>query len=287
MVTATLTDAAGNTSAPSVAQTLTVSGANTFVTSMVLNSGLSLTNHRLITFGVAATSSAGPGITVTISINGGPPIYSGAIGGAPTSIMLPATETAYTVTVVFTDAAANTTTLTSTVTLDMSGPNLVVTLSPPTNGMYYDVGGSSTLTWTVTDANGVGSSSGSIEGQTISASGGHIDLDLLTAGSHTVSVTAYDAAGNARIVSLTFTIRPTLGGIMAAINDGAARGYMTAAEKTTLVNALNAVISAPGNSAKNKMKTFVSAIQSATSAQLTTAFQVLLLSWANDAASRL
>jgi hypothetical protein len=69
-------------------------------------------------------------------------------------------------------------------------------------------------------------------------------LPPLTAGTHTVSVTAYDAAGNARIVSLTFTIRPTLGGIMAAINDGASRVYMTAAEKTTLVNALNAVISA-------------------------------------------
>ena len=112
-VTATLTDAAGNTSAPTAVQTLMVSGANTFVTSMVVNTGLSLTNHRLITFVVAATSSAG-GVTVTISINGGPPIYSGAIAGAPTSIMLPATETAYTVTVVFTDAAANTSTLTST-----------------------------------------------------------------------------------------------------------------------------------------------------------------------------
>jgi hypothetical protein len=76
-------------------------------------------------------------------------------------------------------------------------------------------------------------------------------------------------------------------GILAAINDGAAHGFMTAAEKTTLVTGINAVITAPGNSGKQKLKNFISGVQAATAAQLATAYQTLLLNWANDALSRM
>ena len=62
---------------------------------------------------------------------------------------------------------------------------------------------------------------------------------------------------------------------------------MTAAEKATLVSLINAVIDAPGASGKNKMKSFISAVHSATAAQLATAYQTLLLNWANDALSRM
>ena len=289
-VTATLTDTFGNTSAMSAAQTLNVSGASTFVTSMMLNGGLSLTNHRLVTFGVAATSSAG-GVTVTITLNGVTIYATGAIAGAPTSIMLPVAEGLYTVAVTFTDAAANSTTLTRTVTLDMSGPSLTVSLSPPTNGMYYDVGGNSTLTWIVTDSNGVGTSSGTIEGQTISASGGHIDLDLLTAGTHTVSVTAYDAAGNLRTVSLSFTIRVTAQGLKNALLDGIGRGFVPSASfQSALLSQIQNVVDVankPGNTAFVRLRSFISSVNGAGASQLTPAFKALLLSWANDLATRL
>jgi hypothetical protein len=290
-VYATLTDAAGNVSAPSATQTLTISGANTFVTSIALNSGLSLTNHRVVTFGVAATSTAP--VIVSISINGGAPVYTGAIAGAGASLTLPATEGVYTVSVTFTDTAGNTSTLTRTVTLDMTGPNVVVSLSPPTNGMYYDVGSSSRLTWTVTDANGVGASSGSVGSQTISASGGQIDLDQLTAGAHTVTVNAYDAAGNLRSVSLVFTIRVTAPGLLNALNDGIGRGWvMSAALQTTLRNDMNNVIAAVnkpgnGNTAAVRLRSFVSDVTAASGTQLTAAFKALLLNWAADLATRL
>jgi hypothetical protein len=62
---------------------------------------------------------------------------------------------------------------------------------------------------------------------------------------------------------------------------------MTAAEKITLVNAINNVIGANGGSGSTKLRGFISQVQSATAAQLLPAFQALLLSWANDAASRL
>ena len=54
-------------------------------------------------FGVAATSSAG-GVTVTITVNG-IALYTGAIGGAPTSLTL-VDRGPYTVAVTFTDTAA-------------------------------------------------------------------------------------------------------------------------------------------------------------------------------------
>ena len=57
-------------------------------------------------------------------------------------------------------------------------------------------------------------------------------------------ITATDRLGNSSTLTLTFSIHPTAKGILAAINDGAARGFMTAAEKTTLVNAINTVIGA-------------------------------------------
>lgn len=114
-----------------------------------------------------------------------------------------------------------------------------------------------------------------------------IDLDSLTAGAHTAIVTATDAAGNVTAISLVFTIRPTAKGILAAINDGFARGWMTAAEKTTLVNAINNVIGANGGSGNAKLRGFISQVQSATSAQLVPAFQALLLNWANGLLGRM
>jgi hypothetical protein len=61
---------------------------------------------------------------------------------------------------------------------------------------------------------------------------------------------------------------------------------MTAAEKTTLVNAINNVIGSSGGSVPPKLRGFISQVQSATAAQLNPVFQALLLSWANDLLSR-
>ncbi len=287
-VTATLTDAYGNTSAASASQTLNISGASTLVTSIMLNNGLSLVNHHVVTFGIAATSTAGD-VTVAITVNGSL-LYTGLIGGAPTSLTL-ATEGLYTVEVTFTDSAANSQTLTRSVTLDLSGPNLTVSMSPPTNGMYYDIGGGSTLTWIVTDANGVGVSSGSIEGQTISSSGGMIDLDLLTAGTHTVTVTAYDAAGNHRQVSLNFTIRVTAQGLKSALVDGFGRGWVpNAAFQATLLSQIQAVVDVAGkngNTAHVRLRNFISTVTGASTTQLSASFKALLLNWAADLDTRL
>jgi hypothetical protein len=133
-----------------------------------------------------------------------------------------------------------------------------------------------------------------VEGQTISASGGKIDVDLLTAGVHTVTLTAADLAGNLTTVSLTFTIKVTAPGLKAALADGLARGWVpgTAAFQATLTSQLQAVVDAAskpgnGNTAAVRLRSFISTVTGATSAQITTAFRALLLSWSNDLLTRL
>ena len=283
-VSATQKDAAGNVSPLSSAQSFVVAAVGALSAAFTLNGGGALTSSHAVAIAVTASSPAGIA-NVQIKV-GATVVYNGSLAGA-TTVTLAGADGAYTVTVTVTDGVGNMSTSSKSVTLDTTGPVVTAALSAPNNTTYYDVGAAITVTWSATDANGLGTSSATVEGQMISASGGHIDVDSLLAGTHTVTITQRDAAGNVSTKALTFTIRATPTGILAAINDIAARGFMTAAEKTTLVNAINAVISAPGNSGKNKMKTVISDIQSATSAQLTTAFQTLLLSWANDAYSRM
>jgi hypothetical protein len=65
---------------------------------------------------------------------------------------------------------------------------------------------------------------GTVDGQTISSSGGKIDVDVLSAGTHTVTITSTDKAGNVTIKSVSFTFHATIQGLINAINDGASRG---------------------------------------------------------------
>ena len=161
-------------------------------------------------------------------------------------------------------------------------------MSAPNNTTFYDVGTSIALTWTATDLNGVATVSASIEGQTISSSGGTIDVDVLLSGAHTVTITSKDNAGNVTTKSITFTIHATAKGILNAVNDGAARGWISASYKPTLVTQIQNVINAGGgNAAAPKLRGFISAVQSATTAQITAAYKTLLLNWANDLLARL
>ena len=227
-------------------------------------------------------------VSYTVSVNGG---AAATTTTAPTSVTLGTTaapDGLYTISITVKDDAGtgNVTTVTKTVRLDRTAAAITASLSAPNNTTYYDVGAPITVTWSATDANGLGTSSASIEGQTISASGGTINVNALLVGLHTVTITQFDAAGNMSTKALTFTIRATPSGILAAIN-AALASAMTAAEKSTLVSAITAIINAPGNSGKQKMKTFISTVQSATTAQMTLAFQTLLLNWSNDAYSRM
>jgi hypothetical protein len=248
-------------------------------------SNTALTNNPTVSLALTF-GDVGSGVNlVRVSADGGTTWSSWQSYTATLTATLPSPDATYTVIVQVADKAGNIGQATQKVILDRTGPTLTPTLSAPNNGTYYDVGTKITLTWTVSDANGVAASSASIEGQTISASGGTIDVDVLASGNHTVTITATDKAGNITLKTITFTIHPSAKGILNAINDGASRGWVSASFKTSLVNQINNVIAAPSNPAP-KIRGFISVVQGGTTAQITAAFQTLLLNWANDLLSR-
>ncbi len=133
---------------------------------------------------------------------------------------LPSPDGTYNVIVQVADKSGNIGQATQKVILDRTGPTLTPSLSAPNNRTFYDVGTPIALTWTATDLNGV-QSIARVEGQTISSSGGTIDVDVLTSGAHTVTITSRDNAGNVTTKTITFTIHATAKGILNTINDGA------------------------------------------------------------------
>ena len=247
-------------------------------------SNTALTNNPSVSVAISF-GDVGSGVNlVRVSADGGTTWSAWQSYTAALTATLPAPDGTYTVVVQVADKAGNIGTATQKVILDRTGPTLTPTLSAANNGTYYDVGTKITLTWTASDANGVQSVSASIEGQTISASGGTIDVDVLTAGNHTVTITSKDNAGNVTTKTITFTIHATPQGILNAINDGAARGWIAASYKSTLVTQINNVIAATGkgSSEATKLRGFISVVQSATASQITPSYQTLLLNWAND-----
>jgi hypothetical protein len=248
-----------------------------------------LTNNPAITLGLAFTDDRSGVYQFQISTNGGATWSAWQLYSSSAGATLPAPDGVYTVLVRVADRSGNTFTASRTVTLDRTGPALTATLSAANNGTFYDVGTPITVMWSATDTNGIQMIGASIEGQTISSSGGTIDVDVLVAGDHTITITAWDNAGNVTTKAFTFTIHPTAQGILNAVNDGAARGWISTAYKPTLVTQINNVIAAmgKGNSAATKLRGFISVVQSATTSQIAAAYKTLLLNWANDLLARL
>jgi hypothetical protein len=92
------------------------------------------------------------------------------------------------------------------VVLDTPGPT--VTLSSPVNGTY-DTDDTPSLTWTATDGgSGVKTETATLDGKPITKNA-TIDMFFLTAGLHTVVVTATDQLGNPTTVTRTFRVRAT------------------------------------------------------------------------------
>ena len=224
---------------------------------------------------------------MSFSVAGG--AFSTPVAYASTAIVtLPSADGVYTVVVEVTDAYGNVIDSTQIVRLDRTGPSITASLPAPPAGNAggYDVGAKLTLTFSAIDSGiGLGTISAKLDGTTTISSGtGNLDVDMLTAGAHTIVITSADALGNTSTFTLTFTIRPTAAGILAAINDGAARGWISASFKTSLVSQINTVIGA--NNVGPKLRGFISVVQGGTTTQITAAYKTLLLNWANDLLAR-
>jgi len=219
--TATYTDLAGNTSA--VSNTLKIT-YDSIAPTVVPPANIT----------AEATSPSGATVTYAATVTDASPTtttYSPASG----STFAIGTKT---VTVTATDLAGNTTTATFTVTVKDTTPP-VITVSSPVNGATYDVGVNVTFSFTATDVvSGVASQSAKLDGTTI-ANGSTINTGTLTAGTHTIVITATDGRGNTGTKTVTFTIKPTPAGLSNLINAGIASGKIAPSLRTTLIALLS------------------------------------------------
>jgi len=176
-ITATATDAAGNTATTSVTVTL-----DTVAPPLTLTSpAQSLTNHSAVV--VAGTTEAGATVTVdgtAVSVNGS--------GGFTTILTL--TDGLHTIVVVATDAAGNQATVSARVTVDTTPPALTVT-SPI-------AGASVSSPEILVSGTAVPGSTVVVNGYAVAVtSGGTFSIELpLSPGANTILVTETDQAGN-------------------------------------------------------------------------------------------
>lgn len=115
---------------------------------------------------------------------------------------------------------------------------------------------------------------------------GVIDIDTLTAGAHSIVITAVDGLGNTSTKTVTFTIHATIAGLINAVNDGAARGLITPTEQSNLIKYY-----LQKAQASSSPKTFIGQFNWEVNYQSGKAIKAseatLLLSWGNDLYSRL
>jgi hypothetical protein len=285
-LTGNLTDATGNTGpggAPATSLKDTVLPAGTFTINggaPVIN-GQQATANPTISLQLAFTDSIGL-LAMAFSTNGGATYGSSYSYGTSVALTLPSLDAVYTVAVAILDVAGNSAVFTKTIRLDRTPPVITASLPAPTNGAYYDVGKKITLSYGATDVDNA-TTTVVVDGKTTIV-GGVIDIDTLTAGTHTVVITATDGVGNTSTKTLTFTIHATISGMISAVNDGASRGLITAAEQSNLNWYMQKAL---GSGAKhNFISSFIWEVNNQNGKAINAAEAALLLSWANDLLAR-
>ena len=138
--------------------------------------------------------------TMAFSTDGGSTYGAAQPYAATATALLVGPDGEYTVAVRVTDGAGNTFTTTKQVRLDRTGP--VITPTSPLDGRVLDVSEVITFQYGASDVSGVASSSATLDGHSI-ANGGSIDAGLLSAGAHTITITATDALGNVSARTIT------------------------------------------------------------------------------------
>jgi hypothetical protein len=220
---------------------------------------------------------------MAFSVNGGAfsvlQPYSSSAG-----LTLPNVDGLYTITVEVFDMFGNSLFSTQTVRLDRAGPAISDTLTAPTNSGSYDVGTTLNIAYSATDIDNVKTITATFDGATIS-SGVAIMIDTLTAGVHTLVITATDGLGNKTSTTVTIQVHATANGLVNAVHDGASRGLISASEASVLVSQLQSM--GNGNSAKTKLSQFINMVQSASGKSVASAEATLLVNWSQDLYARL
>jgi hypothetical protein len=285
-ITATVTDPAGNVSPLGTAphtlmvDTMSPTGTLAITTGTVIN-GQRATTSPSIALQLAFTDSASGLYQMALSTDGGT-TYAAATPYAASATVTLGADGLYTIAVRVTDVARNSRIVTQTIRLDRAGPTISAALPAPTNNGSYDVGAKLTLTYSATDPDAI-SSLNVVLDSSITLVNGVIDIDLLNAGSHTIVVTSTDGLGNVSSMTITFQIHATVNGLIKAVNDGAARGYITANEQANLNWFLSKAV-APQT--KQRLSQFISEANYQSGKAINATYAAHLVNWAQDLYNR-
>jgi hypothetical protein len=294
-VTATATDAAGNTSTAGTApKTLVVdttapTGSFSISGAKTINGQLAVGSQSL-TLQLSFSDANGPA-QMAFSTDGGA-TFSSAVAYATTgAVTLPAANGLYAIVVRVTDLAGNSTNVSQTVRLDTIGPAVSYSLAPPPSSGSYDLGTNPVLTYSATDVDGISSISATADSGSTVTSGGTINLYTLSAGAHTVVISATDGVGNTSSVTVTITVHASIAGLKNAVNYGNSSGQISNSTVSSLLSTLNSAqtaLSAGQNaSAKSYLNSFSSQVSSAGSNKIASSFAALLINWTSDLVARL
>jgi hypothetical protein len=240
-------------------------------------------------------SDGGSGLSRTaVSTDGGVTFGAWQSYATNATITLPNADGVYTIVVRVMDVAGNVGSSSRSLGLKRTVPTITTTQSAPTNAGSYDVGGTLVFTYVASDTLGVGAVSATLDPTTkplAVASGATLNLYTLTAGAHSITVTATDVLGNVATAVWSFQVHATIAGLQNAVNYGATTGLMTSATKTSLLaklaSAQSALAAGDVTSAKSYLSSFVTTVNGTSSTNLNAAFGALLVNWAQDLINRL
>ncbi|MGH7763837.1 MAG: hypothetical protein ACREOM_05405, partial [Candidatus Dormibacteraceae bacterium] len=291
-VTVTATDVEGNPNTLTynlIKETAT--GGSFSVAGTTIN-GTVATINPMLSLALALTAPTGIA-TVAFSTNGGSTYGPTQAYSTAASLMLPAVDGLYNVTIRATTNAGNIGTYTKQVRLDRTGPTISYSITTPTNSGSYDVGQSVTLNYSGSDPDNVTSISAVVDGSTSGlTSGVAFNTEMLAPGVHTVVITAQDSFGNVSTATFSFSVHAAVDGLKTAVNDGVATWEITSTSVSAqllsyLTSALKALKTGNHTSAKAYLGSFVNLVQVQNGAYIATADASLLLAWATDLIGRL
>ena len=286
-------DLAGNVSAWSNTLAITFDsvapdGAFTINNGTPVLNGMVATANPLLTLQLSFNSTGSMLDTMALSTDGGATYGAAQPYAATATALLVGPDGEYTVAVRVTDGAGNTFTTTKQVRLDRTGP--VITPTSPLDGRVLDVSEVITFQYGVSDVSGVASSSATLDGHSI-ANGGSIDAGLLSAGAHTITITATDALGNVSARTITFRVEATIAGLIHEIDEGVADGEIAANQRNALIVKLNAAQAAlnAGNisSAQTNLQDLINLVNAQTGKKISVEIAGSLVDWVTDLIGRL
>lgn len=293
-VTAISYNAAGNPSATATAPKTLVIDTNpptgSFTVKGTAQSGVTYTNSPTLSLTLSFSGSPAGLYQVAFSTNGGATYGTPVTYSTSGTLKLLAVTGTYTVAVKITDMAGNTAVFTTKVDLVRSSATISYTITAPTNGTSYDVGQQVTLAASATAADPVVSVIATLDGKAWSL-GTALNTATLAAGSHTLVITATDAAGTVTTKTVTLTVHATVAGLTAAVTYAVTKGYITSTTavtklKTALSKAQAAVTAKKTATAVTDIKQFLSYLTTYKK-YINSSYLTLLTGWGNDLVTRL